>query len=225
MALEHLLDTTERSRCVQLVTELVLSTYAAGQLSTVERWLSALGDSAIEAYPPWRCSRAGSRRSAATPMTPSVGQPWSTPRRSTSCRLTARRRSTPRARCCAPRCRGRARADAGRRRPRGRTGAAVESVARHGALPLGRRPAHRRHGPGQSVVAESAADGSEIGHTETIASVSPACARRDGPGPVDRRRRARRPCVAIVEEHRIHDYATSVLPFAAARAWLCTAAT
>ena len=52
MALEHLLNTTERDRCVQLVTELVLPTYQAGQMSTVQRWLSALGDSAIEDYPP-----------------------------------------------------------------------------------------------------------------------------------------------------------------------------
>ena len=52
MALEHLLNTAERDRCVQLVTELVLPTYQAGQMSTVQRWLSALGDSAIEEYPP-----------------------------------------------------------------------------------------------------------------------------------------------------------------------------
>ena len=52
MAIEHLLNTTERDRCVQLVTQLVLPTYQAGQLSTVQRWLSALGDSAIEEYPP-----------------------------------------------------------------------------------------------------------------------------------------------------------------------------
>ena len=52
MAVEHLLNTTERDRCVQLVTALVLPTYQAGQLSTVQRWLSALGDSAIEEYPP-----------------------------------------------------------------------------------------------------------------------------------------------------------------------------
>ena len=34
------------------MTELVLPTYQAGQISTVQRWLSALGDSAIEGYPP-----------------------------------------------------------------------------------------------------------------------------------------------------------------------------
>ena len=52
MALEHLLNTNERDRCVQLVTALILPTYQAGQMSTVQRWLSALGDSAIEEYPP-----------------------------------------------------------------------------------------------------------------------------------------------------------------------------
>jgi LuxR family maltose regulon positive regulatory protein len=51
-ALEHLLNTTERDRCVQLVTELILPTYAAGQMSTVQRWLSELGDPAVEGYPP-----------------------------------------------------------------------------------------------------------------------------------------------------------------------------
>ena len=61
MALEHLLNTTERDRCVQLVTALILPTYQAGQMSTVQRWLSALGNSAIEEYPRSQCSPAGSR--------------------------------------------------------------------------------------------------------------------------------------------------------------------
>jgi len=52
VAVEHLLNTTARDRCVQLVTALALPTYQAGQMSTVQRWLSALGDPAIEAYPP-----------------------------------------------------------------------------------------------------------------------------------------------------------------------------
>ena len=51
-AIEHLLSTTERNRCVQLVTALALPTYETGQMSTVQRWLSALGDSAIVGYPP-----------------------------------------------------------------------------------------------------------------------------------------------------------------------------
>ncbi|HWI01801.1 MAG TPA: AAA family ATPase, partial [Propionibacteriaceae bacterium] len=52
MAVEHLLNTTERDRCVQLVSALVLRTYQSGQLLTVERWLSTLGRAAIEEYPP-----------------------------------------------------------------------------------------------------------------------------------------------------------------------------
>ena len=51
-ALEHLLNTSERERSVQLVTELILPTYSVGQMSTVQRWLSALGDASIEEYPP-----------------------------------------------------------------------------------------------------------------------------------------------------------------------------
>jgi LuxR family transcriptional regulator, maltose regulon positive regulatory protein len=52
LAVEHLLNTTERGRCVQLVTELVLPTFETGQISTIQRWLSTLGDAAIEEYPP-----------------------------------------------------------------------------------------------------------------------------------------------------------------------------
>ncbi|HSU34282.1 MAG TPA: LuxR C-terminal-related transcriptional regulator [Propionibacteriaceae bacterium] len=52
LALEHLLMTTERDRCVQLAAALLLPTYQAGQMSTVRRWLTALGDSAGEQYPP-----------------------------------------------------------------------------------------------------------------------------------------------------------------------------
>jgi LuxR family maltose regulon positive regulatory protein len=52
MAIEHLLNTTERDRCVRMVTELALPTYNTGQISTMQRWLSALGGPAIEAYPP-----------------------------------------------------------------------------------------------------------------------------------------------------------------------------
>jgi len=51
-ALEHLLHTTERDRSVRLMTALTLPTYQAGQISTVQRWLSTVGDAAIEAYPP-----------------------------------------------------------------------------------------------------------------------------------------------------------------------------
>ena len=52
LALEHLLSTSEQDRCIQLMTELVLPTYQAGHLSTVQRWLATIGRSAIESHPP-----------------------------------------------------------------------------------------------------------------------------------------------------------------------------
>ena len=52
MAIEHLLDTNERAKSTHLVAALALPTYQAGQVSTVQRWLTALGEPAIREYPP-----------------------------------------------------------------------------------------------------------------------------------------------------------------------------
>ena len=52
MAVEHLLNTNERDRCVQLVTSLLLSIYNNGQVSTATRWLETLGHDAVEGHPP-----------------------------------------------------------------------------------------------------------------------------------------------------------------------------
>jgi LuxR family maltose regulon positive regulatory protein len=52
LALEHLLNTTQRDRCTQSVTALALPTYQSGQISTVQRWFLTLGQSAFEEYPP-----------------------------------------------------------------------------------------------------------------------------------------------------------------------------
>jgi LuxR family maltose regulon positive regulatory protein len=52
LALEHLLNTAERERCVQLVSSLALPTFQSGQLLTAQRWLSTLGEPAIREYPP-----------------------------------------------------------------------------------------------------------------------------------------------------------------------------
>jgi len=52
MAIDQLLETPEINRCVRLVTEVALSTYQAGQLQTVRRWLNVLGDRAVADYPP-----------------------------------------------------------------------------------------------------------------------------------------------------------------------------
>lgn len=51
-ALVHLFNTEERDRCVRLVSELLLDTYQAGQITTAQRWLATLGDSSIKEYPP-----------------------------------------------------------------------------------------------------------------------------------------------------------------------------
>ena len=105
LAVEHLLHTSERDRCVQLVTTLVLPTHNLGQLSTVERWLSALGDAAIEAYPPlavlagWVASTGRTHHRRAT-----VGDGHRHRDRSKEYRSTARRRSTRRGRCCGASC-------------------------------------------------------------------------------------------------------------------------
>ena len=52
LALEHLLDTTDWDRSMRLANQLVLPTYMAGQLTTAQRWLRAIGDANIERYPP-----------------------------------------------------------------------------------------------------------------------------------------------------------------------------
>ena len=67
MALEHLLNTRERDRCVQLVTSLVLSTYQAGQMSTVQRGSPASAPGG-EGFPPlavlagWIAAFSGRRK-------------------------------------------------------------------------------------------------------------------------------------------------------------------
>ena len=141
MAVEHLLHTTEQDRCVQLVAALVLPTYQAGQMSTVQRWLAALGDEAVEQYPPlavlagYMALFTGQTHRSATMggdrrrrlVRPGAGG------RHSIVRLGAG--DVARGHVCR-----RSRADAGRRQLRGRPGAAVEPMARHGAL----LPAPRR---------------------------------------------------------------------------------
>jgi LuxR family transcriptional regulator, maltose regulon positive regulatory protein len=52
MAVEHLLSAADDDRCARLVADLVPAMYSAGQISTVQRWMSALGESAIRRHPP-----------------------------------------------------------------------------------------------------------------------------------------------------------------------------
>ncbi|WP_154796376.1 LuxR family transcriptional regulator [Occultella kanbiaonis] len=51
-AVEVLLPTPHRDRCIRLVTRVVMSLFQSGRLSTVDRWLAALGPDAIAGYPP-----------------------------------------------------------------------------------------------------------------------------------------------------------------------------
>ena len=51
-AIEHLLQSPDHERCVSLVGSLGLITYQAGELATIRRWLTALGDDVVESCPP-----------------------------------------------------------------------------------------------------------------------------------------------------------------------------
>jgi LuxR family maltose regulon positive regulatory protein len=70
-AVEHLVHTTDTERTMRLVTGLAHPTYMAGQCSTVQRWLRAIGDANIERYPPlavqrcWGCVNTGDTAAAA----------------------------------------------------------------------------------------------------------------------------------------------------------------
>jgi LuxR family transcriptional regulator, maltose regulon positive regulatory protein len=70
-AVEHLLHTPDRARTMRLMTALAHPTYMAGQFSTLQRWLRAIGDADIERYPPlavqrcWGCVVTGDTTGAA----------------------------------------------------------------------------------------------------------------------------------------------------------------
>ncbi|HWI32159.1 MAG TPA: LuxR C-terminal-related transcriptional regulator [Microbacterium sp.] len=51
MAIDHLLQTGDRARAGALIARLALSTYQAGEMVTLQRWLTALGDRAIQECP------------------------------------------------------------------------------------------------------------------------------------------------------------------------------
>ena len=52
LALEHLMKTSERRRSIELAAQVLLPTFQAGLASTVQRWLTTLGPSAAQEYPP-----------------------------------------------------------------------------------------------------------------------------------------------------------------------------
>jgi len=52
MAVEHLLQTPQRRRCAMLIASVGLSVYRSGEMATLQRWFARLGDDEIRAYPP-----------------------------------------------------------------------------------------------------------------------------------------------------------------------------
>ena len=101
VALEHLLATNEKERCAHLVSELVLPTYMAGQISIVQRWLSAVGDAPRSgSIRRSQFSRVGSSLLTDRPQKLTGGLPSWRPLRSIWCPWMGPRRSNRPARCC-----------------------------------------------------------------------------------------------------------------------------
>lgn len=69
-AIEHLLSAGDTARSARLVAERSLGAYEAGERAAVDRWLAALGDRAVESFPPlmviagWRAALDGRPREA-----------------------------------------------------------------------------------------------------------------------------------------------------------------
>jgi LuxR family maltose regulon positive regulatory protein len=58
LAVDHLLEAGDRRRAAELVAKVALPTFRAGQLATIRRWFTGLGDEELEAYPPLAVLRA-----------------------------------------------------------------------------------------------------------------------------------------------------------------------
>lgn len=219
MALEHLLNTSERDRCVQIATQLVLPTYSAGQMSTVGRWLSALGDSAIEEHPPLAVLAAwmdvlggdplGAQRWAA--VAEAAEYDW-VPMDGTASFESAR--AMLRAVMCP---------------------AGPAAMMRDADLAMAQEPpwspwrdtavvgaaeAHLLMGDVEraaALFAESSTAGAELGNTDTIVNAQAELALLAMEhGSWDEAAERVALALAVVEEHRMYDYAVSVLAFAAA---------
>lgn len=70
LAVEQVLGTSDTERLVRLVTELVLPTFHAGEMATAQRWLTALGGATIAHSPPlvvlagWLAAMSGQENEA-----------------------------------------------------------------------------------------------------------------------------------------------------------------
>ena len=180
-------------------------------MSTVQRWLSALGDSAIEDYPPlavlagWIAVLTGQTAEARTlggdrrrRLVRPGAAGWLGVVRLGAGDVAGRDVSR------------RPAADAGRRELRGRPGAAVEPVARHGAVPVRRgASARRRRRPGGCAVRGVLHPG---GRDVATPITSSTASRELALLAMDRGRWAEaaehvQRALAAIDEHRMHDYA------------------
>ncbi len=184
LAVEHLLDTPERERCVKLVTTLVLPTYSSGQMSTVEQWLTALGDDSIEGYPPlailagWVVDVERAHQGRRTVGRRRRGRLVGRGAAGWFCIVHLGARDAARRHVCLG-----SRADDGRRTAGGRRGAAVESMAGFGALPARRgAAAGRRQRAGGTLVRRSVTSRRRAGeHGHGRGRRIGACTDGDGP--------------------------------------------
>ena len=219
MALEHLLNTGERARCVKLVTQLVLPTYSAGQLSTVKRWLSALGDAAITEYPPlmvlagWVGVLSGDPREAERWAALAEDATYDLVPEDSSASFDSARAMLRAAMC-----------------PAG-----VAQMMRDADVAIAQEPAwspwrdtaltmsaeaHLLAGDVDRATAlfgETCVVGGEIGNTDTVVNAESELAllAMDGGRWDEAAERVAR-ALEIVDEYRMHDYAASVIVFAAA---------
>ena len=230
LALEHLLITAERDRCVALVTTLILPTYATGQMATVLKWLADLGTRPSRGIRRWPSWPAGCSPSTGRRPRPCGGWPSSTTRPSTH--VPARRLAPPSSRrgpCCARSCArpgpSQAVADADARR----RGGAAWSPWRDIALGARRRgpPPRRRCRRGRSAASRRRSTHGRPSPTPTSTPSGHLALSRVGPGHLGWRPPsgfARRS--SAIDANRTQDYVTSGLAYvAAARSAPCTAVT
>ena len=219
MAVEYLLVTTERDRCAQLVAELVPATYGAGQISTVQRWMASLGGPAIEAYPPlavlagWIAALVGETADAQR-WAAVVDETSFDPVPTDGSASFASSRSMLRAMMCA----------AG---PQQMMADAEYAASQEAPWSPWRDTALCMLGEAHLLAAdvdrataafeEATSVGLSVGHTDTVAlSESELAFITMEEGRWDAAAGHVEAALGIVEEHRMHDYAISLLTFAAA---------